>query len=741
MRIWMKFEWVSRASMSDDDSTIINPQDEDDSTIIRPARPDDSTIIQPPDHSTIINDPDATMVHDPGATVAGEKPTFSTGTIDPTIPQYIGPYEILGVLGEGGMGKVYDAFDAPLDRKTAVKVMSADRYPPSVRADLAKRQIQEAQLAASVSSPNLVGVFAAGQDGGQPYIAMEFVTGRALDGVLENEGTASTAHAISYMQQSAWGLNALHQKGIIHRDIKPANILVDDNGLVKVTDFGLAQPIDPEAGGTTDMMVVGTIPYLPPEQLAAESVDLRADIYALGVTMFELLTGKKPFESRRLPDLKEELSNFDLDAALNAESDIDPKLRPIIRKMMAPDREDRYPDCEELIEDLDNCRRALKLEDQRPMEARIGQTVVVQVVSRVVAIALNIVIAASFFFAVSDSGQDEGFGVVSGFWHGLRDFPYRYTPEYPAERNADLMVVNFQEWDANKTAELGQLVEEIQGLDPAAIVLDILMDESSSLDDLPSLASSYTKASNLIVASEIVGGQAVPPIPELLDTGLTTGSAMQEPDWDLLIRRTQLHQELADGETIPSLAYRAAEAYYEYHGLEMPDFGDEVLVNYSPMDDLYTFKDMLPSIIVPNIKSGFFNSDNYAGKVFLIGSSATVEDVHEYPLFGEMANKPGMWLQAVIIDNLINNQTLRPLSFFPLICGTIGMMGMAFAIGWFAPYYWLPTNWCVMLAAHMGIGAWLMTQAILIPGLPLILALLLAGAAGTGAKFWRTQSA
>lgn len=732
---------------SDDDEAPIEPRDDDGTTIIRPGAEDESTLITPKtgEDATLIaaqGDGDSTTIIQPqedrDATMPGTGgPGTTTADSHEALPaSYIGPYEVVRIVGEGGMGKVYEAMDNSLDRKTAVKVVAAEKYPPAFRAELAKRQIQEAQLAARVSSPNLVGVFAAGQDGGQPYIAMEYVTGRALDGVLEKEGKVGLDYAIAYILQAAWGLHALHQKEIIHRDIKPANILVDDAGLVKVTDFGLALPIEGDEGAEGQGIIVGTIPYLPPEQLAAESVDARADIYSLGVTLFELLTGKKPFAAMSLAEIREELPNFDLDKALAAETELDPKIRDIIRTMMASNREDRYSDCVELMDALDDCRGALRLEDRRPVEARIGQTVVVQVVSKVIAAVLNVVIGISFFSFVSISGQDEGYGVLSSFWHVLRDTPYRYVPDYTAERTPALSIVTIPEWPID-IDRFEELVSKVNELEPAAIVLDILLDETSRLQNKESLADTFAEVENLIVATDVVDGREVPPIPALQETGLKTGVAIQSTDWDRVVRRSQLNFVTADGEAVPTLAHRAAEAYYAYHGLEMPEFPDEVLVHYGPMEQLLPMKDQTDRAMIGQIGAGFLTKEDAAGRIFLIGSGATVDDVHEYPLFGELANAPGMFLQGVLIDNLIHNQQVRPLSLLPLICGTIVLLGLAFALGTFWGPYWLLTNWCAMLGVYMGAGALLMTKAILIPGLPLVLLILLASTAGTGFHSWR----
>jgi serine/threonine-protein kinase len=209
-----------------------------------------------------------------------------------TTPTTIGRYVDLQLLGQGGMGAVYRGRDPELDRPVAVKVM-LDASP-----DFVARFRREAQSIAKLVHGNIVQVYDFGVDtDGNPYFVMELVNGRALDSIIRERGAMSPAEAIHMVRQAADGLGAAHAAGIIHRDVKPSNLIVDAKGTVKLVDFGIARVA---AGGqalTGAAALLGTPGYMAPEQAAGKTVDARADIYALGLTLFELLAGQAPFQA------------------------------------------------------------------------------------------------------------------------------------------------------------------------------------------------------------------------------------------------------------------------------------------------------------------------------------------------------------------------------------------------------------------------------------------------------------
>jgi serine/threonine-protein kinase len=267
------------------------------------------------------------------------------------MPDKIGHYTILSELGRGGMGIVYKAREESLDRFVAIKVLTEKLTEDNT---YLQRFVREARAAAGISHPNIVQIFFVGEEGGKPYFVMEYVTGRSLSQILRDEGKIGNPRAAQMILQAAHGLAAAHDKGIIHRDIKPANLILDDRGMVKIADFGLAMPVAQETRLTATGMLVGTPGYLAPEQCMGEKVDNRTDIYALGVTFYELLAGAPPFRGESpLALLRQILDEQPPDlATLNP--DVDAETRAMVAKMIAKDRAQRYQDCHAIVSDLED---------------------------------------------------------------------------------------------------------------------------------------------------------------------------------------------------------------------------------------------------------------------------------------------------------------------------------------------------------------------------------------------------
>jgi serine/threonine protein kinase/TPR repeat protein len=204
----------------------------------------------------------------------------------------LGPYRVLRPLGKGGMGVVYLATDTRLERELALKVML-----PEVAADAASRErfLREARATAKVSHDNVVSVFEA-DERGVPYIAMPFLLGEPLDQHLKRNGAPGGLHILRIAAETAAGLAAAHEKGLIHRDIKPANLWLEaPSGRVKILDFGLARPVAAASELTQTGAVIGTPAYMSPEQARGEKVDHRTDLWSLGVVLYQLCTGVRPF--------------------------------------------------------------------------------------------------------------------------------------------------------------------------------------------------------------------------------------------------------------------------------------------------------------------------------------------------------------------------------------------------------------------------------------------------------------
>ena len=203
-------------------------------------------------------------------------------------------FDVLEVIGQGGFGIVLKARDNALQRIAAVKVL----LPNVARSGTArKRFIREARAAAAVSHDHVIGIFAVAADNIPPYLVMEFVNGRSLQGKLDADGPFELAEVLRIGMQVAEGLAAAHKQGLVHRDIKPANILLE-NGVerVKITDFGLARAVD-DAGLTQSGVVAGTPQYMAPEQARGEALDSRSDLFSLGSVLYALCTGHAPFRA------------------------------------------------------------------------------------------------------------------------------------------------------------------------------------------------------------------------------------------------------------------------------------------------------------------------------------------------------------------------------------------------------------------------------------------------------------
>jgi len=272
---------------------------------------------------------------------------------NPTPGTILGAYRVEGTIGAGSMGEVYRGIDTGLNRRVAIKILSEKhRDSPELRA----RFVREGRAVAAISHPNVVQVFATGSFDERPYIAMELLDGTDLGSAVEKKGPLGSLDAAHALLDAAQGLAAAARAGLIHRDVKPSNLVRVSDGKVKVTDFGLAKPVDPgsEPALTAMGVVVGTPDYIAPEQARGETIDERVDIYALGGTMYYLLTGVPPFRTGRPADDKylkvvaRHLRNPPPDAAATNAA-VDRELAELTRQMMAKKPAER-PSYAELIQ-------------------------------------------------------------------------------------------------------------------------------------------------------------------------------------------------------------------------------------------------------------------------------------------------------------------------------------------------------------------------------------------------------
>jgi len=266
------------------------------------------------------------------------------------IGKVVSHYKFMEKLGSGGMGTVYKARDTKLDRFVALKFL-----PPHLSQDeeTKKRFIHEAKAASALSHPNIATIYEIDEADGQMFIAMEYVAGQSLHEIVGANGHSPLpiADVIDYAIQIAEGLDKAHAKGIIHRDIKPANILVTEDGVVKIADFGLAKL----AGATRltkEGASMGTVAYMSPEQTQGTEVDHRTDIWSLGAVIYEMITGKQPFAGDYEQAVIYSIMNEDLAPLTGLRTGVPMELERIVLKALAKERGGRYQHADELVTDL-----------------------------------------------------------------------------------------------------------------------------------------------------------------------------------------------------------------------------------------------------------------------------------------------------------------------------------------------------------------------------------------------------
>ena len=266
-----------------------------------------------------------------------------------------GRYRLIAPLGDGGMATIWRAVDEQLDREVAVKLLR-----PQFSSDpgFAARFKLEARSAGGLSHPNIVSVYDYGTDGadGEQFIVMELVEGRDLSGVLRERGSLSTDDSARIAIAVASALEAAHRKGIVHRDVKPGNILITDDGDVKVTDFGIARAVA-EASMTVTGTTLGSVHYFSPEQARGDEVTGASDVYSLAIVLFEMLTGRRPFEADSAAAVALKRLNEDPPRPADIGHPIPAGLEAILMRGLARDPADRFPDAGAFAEALRVWRR------------------------------------------------------------------------------------------------------------------------------------------------------------------------------------------------------------------------------------------------------------------------------------------------------------------------------------------------------------------------------------------------
>ena len=290
----------------------------------------------------------------------------------------LGPYEILGPLGAGGMGEVYRARDARLGREVALK-----RLRPEFAAseDRRKRFEREARAASALNHPHIVSVFDIGDEKGALYIAMELVAGRTLREQATEE-PLPLRKLLDVAVQAASALARAHADGIVHRDLKPENLMLSRDGYLKILDFGLAKLVEASPSGSGSELVtavsgtqvgsvLGTVGYMSPEQAAGRAVDFRSDQFSLGTILYELAAGRKPFERDTSAEVLTAIIREDPEPLAQAAPRLPAPLRWVVERCLAKDPEERYASTKDLARELETLRRRL------PEAIGYGETVAV----------------------------------------------------------------------------------------------------------------------------------------------------------------------------------------------------------------------------------------------------------------------------------------------------------------------------------------------------------------------------
>ena len=285
----------------------------------------------------------------------------------------LGPYEILGQIGAGGMGEVYRAKDPRLSREVAIKVL-----PPSFSpdADRLRRFEQEAKAAGVLNHPNITAVYDIGSHDGAPYVVQELLEGETLRAGRSPAGRLPQRKVIDYALQIAHGLAAAHDKGIVHRDLKPENLFVTNEGRVKILDFGLAKLTQlgegsgpqtnlPTAAGTEPGMVMGTLGYMSPEQIKGKPADARSDLFSFGAIFYEMLSGKRAFHADSAGETMAAILKEDPPDLSVTNQTIAPGLERIVRHCLEKNPEQRFHSAHDLAFDIEALVGSLRADGRR----------------------------------------------------------------------------------------------------------------------------------------------------------------------------------------------------------------------------------------------------------------------------------------------------------------------------------------------------------------------------------------
>jgi beta-lactam-binding protein with PASTA domain/serine/threonine protein kinase len=290
--------------------------------------------------------------------VSADRHVPGSGLSDPVIGRLLDNRYLVGArIARGGMASVYEAMDTRLDRTVAIKVMHAGLGDDD---EFAARFVREARAAARLSHPNVVSVYDQGDDAGTVFLAMELVQGHTLRDTLTKESPMSPSRALALLEPVLSALASAHRAGLIHRDVKPENVLIADDGRIKVADFGLAKAVSADTQHTaTKGVLIGTVSYLAPELVVEGRADARADVYAAGVMLYELLTGSKPHEGESPIQVAYKHVHHDVPPPSAVVPDLPPYVDALVARATARDPSQRPADASVLLHQVHRVSHAL----------------------------------------------------------------------------------------------------------------------------------------------------------------------------------------------------------------------------------------------------------------------------------------------------------------------------------------------------------------------------------------------
>ena len=291
---------------------------------------------------------------------------------DEAIPERFGRFKVLEQLGRGAMGVVYRAHDPALGRTVAIKTVALTGS--SKERDVHEaRFLQEARAAGSLSHPAIITIYDVGREGDTAFIAMELLEGRDLRDLIKDVSLVPS-RSVAIVAAVAEGLAFAHERGIVHRDIKPGNIMVLPDGRVKIMDFGIARLHEPTVKTQTGVLL-GSPQYMSPEQIVGQPLDHRADIFSLGLVLYELLTGVRPFQGEDIPELTFKVANMPAAPPSHLAPDLPPVVDYIIARALKKRPDERYANAGEFAKDLRNCVKEVAAAETSGMERASAQTV------------------------------------------------------------------------------------------------------------------------------------------------------------------------------------------------------------------------------------------------------------------------------------------------------------------------------------------------------------------------------